>query len=186
MKGRNVRERIYLTGEELDRMELDIMNRRHIERYGIIRQYCSGVVMDVACGCGYGSYLISKNPDVEDVIAFDQEQEAIEWAQVNFGHGKVQFKQSTIKQFNMEADMVVAFEIIEHLHKPKQLIDLIERSNAIKALISFPTKKTTHYNPHHYHDFDKCDIIGMFSREWREKDFIELHREHGILWMERD
>ena len=56
MKKSRVRERIYLDRSKLEEFEIDILNRRHIERYAMVRQWLWGKVLDVSCGCGYGTY----------------------------------------------------------------------------------------------------------------------------------
>lgn len=80
MKKAKVREQIFIEKNELDKIELDILNRRHIERYAMLRQFCKGLVLDASCGCGYGTNIISKNPDVKKVIGLDINTESIEWA----------------------------------------------------------------------------------------------------------
>ena len=57
-------ERIVIDKANIDSIEEDIIIRRGIERYMYVRQFVYGNVLDIACGEGYGSYLMSKNPDV--------------------------------------------------------------------------------------------------------------------------
>jgi hypothetical protein len=70
-------ERLYININETEKLERDISIRRSIEKYLMIRQWCYGNVLDFACGCGYGSYLISKNPDVKKVYGIDNNITAI-------------------------------------------------------------------------------------------------------------
>lgn len=62
-------ERIVIDKENIDAIEEDIIIRRGIERYMYVRQFVYGNVLDIACGGGDGSYLISKNPDVKKITA---------------------------------------------------------------------------------------------------------------------
>src|SRR4051812_16279353 len=43
-------ERIGMTRSELETIEHDILRRRHVERYAIVRQFVYGRVVDCACG----------------------------------------------------------------------------------------------------------------------------------------
>lgn len=177
-------ERIYLGKKAIDEMETQISLQRHIERYGMIRQWCGGVVLDVACGCGYGSYLVAKNPDVESMIGVDNSKDAIKFAQSNFSTSKLQFIQSEIKDFELKADVLISLETIEHLPDPLKLAELAERCQVSKVIVSFPSKKTTHYNFYHFHDFQVIDLERIF-RKFTLIEEIDLHRENKILIFER-
>ena len=179
-----VRERIYLDKTQLEEFEIDILNRRHIERYAMVRQWLWGRVLDVSCGCGYGTYLVSKNPDVENIVGIDVSRDAIEWANKNFETEKCHFVESSIEDFNNEADSLVSIETIEHLENPYILNDLAERCEVRDIFVSYPSKKTTHYNPHHYRDFTDDEIIRVFSN-YKLEDVIDLHREVRILRLGR-
>jgi len=82
-----VRERIYLTKAELEQREMAILNDRHIERYGMIRQWCHGIVVDFGSGCGYGTYMISRNPDVTMAVGYDIDISAVRYATSNYEDG---------------------------------------------------------------------------------------------------
>lgn len=158
-----VRERIEINRVEVDFVEMDILNRVHIERYCAVRKFCEGVVLDVGCGCGYGSYLIAKNPDVKGVVGVDVNESAVLEAGVEFSSGRVTFVAQNLNNIGGCYDVLVALEIVEHLERPKELNDLFMRSKAKRLVVSYPTKKTTHYNPYHFHDFEVIDIVSLFN-----------------------
>lgn len=180
MKQQGVRERIYLTRFELQEIEIDILNRRHIERYAMLRQWLWGNVIDVSCGCGYGTHLVSKNPDVKSIVGVDISDEAIKWANEQFATDKCKFVKSSIEKYNKPADVMLSIETIEHLEHPHILNDLAERLEIKQIFVSYPSKKTTHYNKHHYRDFIDEEIIRLFPN-YRLDDEIDLHREVRIL-----
>lgn len=180
MNKAKVRERIYINKNELDSIELDILNRRHIERYAMIRQWCYGEVADISCGCGYGTYLVSKNPDVKNIIGVDIDKNAIKWCNKYYKTEKCTFEVNKIENFNSKKDVLICIETIEHLKNPNIINDLAERCNINTIFISYPSKKTTHYNKYHYHDFIDEDLIRIF-KNYRIADVIDLHREVRIL-----
>jgi len=173
-------ERIYLKYDELNSIEKDILVRRHIERYSIIRQWCKGVVLDFACGCGYGSYVISKNPDVSFVFGLDIDKDSISWANENYKTEKIIFFQQTLEDFNEKVDLLVCLETIEHIKDKNFLPKQVNRLGINKILLSFPSKKTTHYNPYHFHDYKTQDVLDLFS-DFELIDEIDLNREVKIL-----
>ena len=173
-------ERIYMSKEELQSMERDILNRRHIERYAMVRQWCHGKVLDFACGCGYGSDLISKNPDVEKVIGVDIDSSAIGWANDNYTSDRIDFRCQDINTFDEKVDVLVSLETIEHIKDTQTIPRLVERLSIPQLFISFPSKKTTHYNKYHFYDFRTEDIQELFPN-YDLVEEIELHREVKIL-----
>lgn len=180
MKPKGVRERIYLTKLGLEEIEIDILNRRHIERYAMLRQWLWGNVIDVSCGCGYGAYLVSKNPDVKKITGVDISEDAIQWAKEQFETDKCRFVKSGIEEYNEPADVLLSIETIEHLEHPHILNDLADRLEVKQIFVSYPSKKTTHYNKHHYRDFIDDEIIRLFPN-YKLQDVIDLHREVRIL-----
>jgi len=179
-----VRERIYISQDDLNKIETDIQNRRHIERYALIRQWLWGDVIDVACGCGYGTNLASKNPDIKTITGADISADAIAWARKHFETNRCSFVNKGIDEFQKKADVLVSLETIEHLENPKILSDLADRCGVKEIFISYPSKKTTHYNKHHFHDFIDDEIIRIFTN-YKLVDAIDLHREVRILKLQK-
>jgi 2-polyprenyl-3-methyl-5-hydroxy-6-metoxy-1,4-benzoquinol methylase len=178
-------ERIYITKDDLQQIEKNLMLLRHIERYGLIRQFLYGTVLDCACGVGYGTYLCSQNPDVEMMIGIDIDKGAIDWAKKSFGSDKIIFEKCAIEDFyNPNIDILVSLETIEHLNDPGILVGLADRCNVKEILISFPTKKTTHYNKFHYYDLTRQDILDLFEN-FAETQIFDQANEFLILHLIR-
>jgi SAM-dependent methyltransferase len=156
-------ERIVLNRALVEQIEQDMLIRRHIERYALVRQYLFGNVLDAACGVGYGSYLLAKNPDVIAIHGVDCDQESITFANENFQSDKISFECNKIENVKGNYDVLVSLETIEHLEEPKILSDLADQCGIKEILVSFPTKKTTHYNKYHLWDLNTTDLKYIFS-----------------------
>lgn len=156
-------ERIIIDKESIDDLEEDIIIRRGLERYMYVRQFAYGRVLDIASGVGYGSYLLSKNPDVINVTAVDKSEKAIEQAESNFKNDKIKFILGEPKYVKNEFDILVCLETIEHLDHPEILNEMVERCNIKEVIISFPNKKTTHYNKYHMWDVTEEDVLRVFK-----------------------
>ena len=163
-------ERIYLNKGSVDELEKMILIGRHIERYAHIRQFLWGSVLDIASGVGYGSYLIAKNPDIDHVHGVDIDQEAITWATENFSSERISFSLENVESLSGDYDFLVSLETIEHLTDPSALYKLAQRCAIKEAIISFPGKKTTHYNKHHQWDIQPNDVLNLFE------DFICINQ----------
>lgn len=95
----------------------------HLCRYRYAGQYVQGKrVLDVGCGIGYGSYLLSDS-GAEFVLGIDWDQDCIKKAKKVFKKNNLEYvvddaqALTNTKNYN-NFDIVVSFENIEHLPKP--------------------------------------------------------------------
>jgi 2-polyprenyl-3-methyl-5-hydroxy-6-metoxy-1,4-benzoquinol methylase len=156
---------VYFGRKELLEMERRIRIERHVERYALLRQFAKGVVCDAACGCGYGSYLLASNPDVEWVIGVDRDGDAIAYARKEYGTEKTEFCAGDLVEWTCgrPIDMLISVETIEHLEDKTTLPSFVERNGIKHVVLTYPSKKTSHYNPFHHHDFRLSDILEIFG-----------------------
>lgn len=161
---RIIDQRIFIDREQLLEIEQRIRLQRHIERYALLRQFAQGVVCDAACGCGYGSYLLATNPDVKAVIGVDGDADAIAHARKEFGTRKTEFYVADLAEWvcPRRIDMVISVETIEHMTDQYTLPKFVERNDARRVILTYPSKKTTHYNRYHHHDFKLSEVLGLF------------------------
>ncbi|TSC63503.1 MAG: hypothetical protein Athens041674_70 [Parcubacteria group bacterium Athens0416_74] len=159
---RNVVERYDITREEFEQYERQVLIQEHLKRYGSIRRFCYGDVLDFATGCGYGAYMVAGNPDVQSVVAVDNNERAIAWAKEHFSHPKIEYKIADALKVEGRFDTLVCLETIEHIKETNVVPDIVKRCAIDNIIVSFPDKKTTHYNPHHFHDFVRQDIVDLF------------------------
>lgn len=162
MEKKKTVERIYLTKNELLNVENEIRFHEHLRRYAAIRRFCYGNVLDFACGCGYGSYLLAANPEVVQVTGIDIDEEAVTWAKKEFIQPKINFLIDDVNNLNSPFDTLVSLETIEHLKDLSLICELVKRCSIKQLIISFPDKKSTHFNPFHFHDFVVQDIADLF------------------------
>lgn len=184
---KKVEKHIFLTKPELLEIENRIRIQRHVERYALLRQFAKGVVCDAACGCGYGSYLLATNPDVHSVIGIDSDGEVIDFANREYSNSKVSFVQGDLNTWTSDRpiDMLISVETIEHIPETLVLPKFCDRNQINHVILTYPSKKTTHYNPFHFHDFKLQDILDIFPKficyrhfNWEyEFDVVFLLRE---------
>ncbi|MES2848915.1 MAG: class I SAM-dependent methyltransferase [Bacteroidota bacterium] len=161
-KKRKTLERIFIEKEEFLEFENQIRINEHLRRYAAIRRFCYGKVLDFACGCGYGSALVSVNPDVEKVVGIDIDKEAIDWANKEFAADKITFLNQDVNEVTENFDTLICLETIEHLPDLSIVTKLVERCDIKQIIVSFPDKKSTHFNKFHYHDFVIQDLLDLF------------------------
>ncbi|OOO29695.1 class I SAM-dependent methyltransferase [Agrobacterium sp. YIC 4121] len=118
----------------------------HEHRYRMCLDAVKGkTVLDIACGEGFGSSLLSKN--AEFVFGVDIDPEAISHASETYDAENITFLQGSCSQIPIEdnsIDIVVSFETIEHHDEHEQM--MLEVRRVLKAdgalIISSPDKKT--------------------------------------------
>ena len=98
-------------------LEIDF---KHLARYAWASQFCIGRhVLDAACGCGYGSFLMG--PVARTVRGIDRSAQAIGWAQMHFAMANVSYLQHDMndEEFPFAGfQAIVSLETIEHLDRP--------------------------------------------------------------------
>ncbi len=103
----------------------------HLNRYFVAKNLCKDkVVLDAACGEGYGTYLLSKW-GAKKAVGVDISESAVAHAQEVFGGEKLEFFCNTVEKLamfpNNSFDMVVSFETIEHIQDPIAFLKEIKR-----------------------------------------------------------
>ena len=159
---RKVVERYNLTHEEFKQAERQVLLQEHLKRYGAMRRFCYGKVLDFACGCGYGTFMLAGNPDVKSVTGIDNSSEAVDWAKEHFAHPKISYLEKDAREVSGKFDTLVCLETVEHIKDKSIIPAIVKRCSIDNVIVSFPDKKTTHYNPHHFYDFVRQDIVDMF------------------------
>ncbi len=173
-------ERLYVDQAELASVERQYALEMHYMRYHFARQIVSGVVLDIASGCGYGTYMLTKKaPNVQLVIGVDGSADAIEHANRHFSTDKNIFVHSSVESFQYDGpiDWAVSIETIEHLKEPKDLVRLCQRQQIQNVLLTHPIRRTTHYNKYHLHDFQVGDMAKLFAPDYEVVDQYQYHRE---------
>ena len=170
MKSKETIERIYITKDDFIKLENNVRFQEHLKRYAAVRRFCFGSVLDFACGCGYGTFILAVNPEITSVTGIDADEHAVEWARSNFDHPKIQYRCESIDSLQGEFDTLVCLETIEHLDDVSLIQNLVSRCKFKSLIISFPDKKSTHFNKFHYHDFVMQDLLDMFP------DYLLYHQ----------
>jgi len=141
----------------------------HYQRYNTISTIAEGkVVVDAACGEGYGTSIISKK--AKRVIGIDIDAEAINRAKKNYINNKIDFIVADITNIPLEdhtVDLFVSFETIEHVSQEYQYKFLEEIYRVLKKdgilIMSTPNKQIysdlyNYHNKFHIKEFYKGEF----------------------------
>jgi SAM-dependent methyltransferase len=167
------------TGERIipGQVDVDLLNE-HVARYTFAARLARGKrVLDAGCGAGYGSAELAQTAD--SVVGLDRAPEAIGFARATYGLPNLWFEQASCDALPHPGgsfDLVVAFEVIEHLDHWREFLLEVRRvlAPAGQLIISTPNKLyytesrgPTGANPFHVHEFDfeefQSELHGVFA-----------------------
>jgi ubiquinone/menaquinone biosynthesis C-methylase UbiE len=146
----------------------------HIARYAYARRYAEGRrALDAGCGTGYGSAELAQSAIA--VTSLDVSAEAIAFARSTYPIPGLRFVVSSCAAmpFSQNAfDLVVAFEVIEHLPHHRSFLQECARVLTHHGLfiVSSPNKRyyaesraKTGPNPYHVHEFEAREFVEELS-----------------------
>jgi 2-polyprenyl-3-methyl-5-hydroxy-6-metoxy-1,4-benzoquinol methylase len=113
-----------LTGERTlpDVPEENYWYRRHLAVYEWIGARVAGKhVIDMACGEGYGSEVLSRV--AVGVVGVDANPEAHEHARLRYPRQNLRFARDLVESFSEPCDAVVFLQTIEHVQNPDEILE---------------------------------------------------------------
>ncbi|MGF1906883.1 class I SAM-dependent methyltransferase [Aliivibrio salmonicida] len=167
-------ERIYpkqLNRDEKSHQDvLDI----HLERYQFASEQLHGTdILDIACGCGYGTALMAEAHPDKQFVGVDVDPKAVEYAKIHYQADNLRYEcgngmSFTLKKMDDSAytfDTIISLETIEHVPEPQKMVThlLTQLSDKGVMIASVPTTPTVDGNPHHLHDFTVASFYRLFS-----------------------
>ena len=167
------------TGERFTPECVREMAYEHWHRYAWAASLVAGkVVLDAACGEGYGSSLLSRT--ASQVTAIDIDRASVEHARARYASDRLGFECASCLRLPLadnSVDVVVSFETLEHLAEHDALMREFRRvlRPAGFLLMSSPDRKTysdlTGYaNPFHVRELYRGEfeaLLGAHFPAWR-------------------
>jgi ubiquinone/menaquinone biosynthesis C-methylase UbiE len=177
---------VEFTGERVipGQTDPDLLNE-HVARYLFAEALTGGRrVVDVGCGVGYGSRILAGK--AEWVCALDNAPDAVAQGRTGFDAENIRWLAGDASRMPLRddsADVVVAFEVIEHLADWRGFLSEVRRVLHAdgQLLVSTPNRpyyeqSRTEPNPFHVHEFDyaefKAELEAVFPHT---TIFLENH-----------
>ena len=158
----------------------------HISRYQFAAEKLlpinEPVVLDAACGVGYGSAFLSQKLPKSQLFGIDRSTEALTIAKNQFQYEHVRFLQDdchTLEKvsFSGPFDAVVSFETLEHLPKPDDFISACKRNLKRGGVLILSTPNQPFSSPE--------GLTWEFhEKEYTAKELVDLLGKHGFSSVE--
>jgi GT2 family glycosyltransferase/ubiquinone/menaquinone biosynthesis C-methylase UbiE/Txe/YoeB family toxin of Txe-Axe toxin-antitoxin module len=174
-------ERYIPVGDHRDELSVEHMHRYH----SILPMVKDKVVLDIACGEGYGTALMAKT--AKKVVGMDISRECIfhatqkylpEYTNIGFSEGDVE----RIPAEDGVFDIIVSFETLEHVSKEGQKKFLSEVKRVLKKngkfILSTPdienySNRYQHENQFHVHELNRSEFRDLITSYFKNTQHLE-------------
>jgi ubiquinone/menaquinone biosynthesis C-methylase UbiE len=174
------------TGERLETFVLNSITIEHLHRYGLTIPFIEKkIVLDIACGEGYGSKLLSSK--ASEVIAVDIDLETIQEAKKKYNTSNITFIQGSADNIPVKdsyIDIVISFETIEHHDKHEEMMNEIKRVLKPDGILIISSPEKTgeiSSNKFHVKELTKIEFIDLIANHFKYHNIYNQKIVHGSL-----
>lgn len=164
----------------------------HIARYSVAAEFCRGKrILDIACGEGYGSWLMRKWGGTE-VVGVDVSEKAINSAKANFEGDGILFFQGAAESLTFldnTFDLIVSLETMEHIPDVRKYLEELKRVLKTDGMIIlscpndwwyYPTENEK--NPFHLKKYTLEEFLDLTGCYFGTPSYLlEGHRADGFV-----
>jgi len=159
------------------------LDSHHLLRYNFAMSHCFGSVLDIACGYGEGSNMLSTSTKITNVVGVDIAQDVVDVASKRYPN--IIFECANLLNYKGQFDSVVSFETVEHIKdfkKTKQQLKSLLKPKGL-LIFSVPANESEGTNPHHvvwdltqndFEEFSECHFFHQTSNFLIKETFDEV------------
>lgn len=177
------------TGERLETFIFTRDAVEHLHRYAIANNYIDNkIVLDIASGEGYGSYLMSEKASF--VYGVDIDSSTIDKARLKYNKKNIEFRIGSASEIPIEdnsVDVVVSFETLEHHDKHQEMMLEIKRVLRPNGLLIISTPDKLYYsdvrkfkNDYHVKELYKNEFAKLIADNFNQMQILSQTYCSGI------
>lgn len=166
---------IKFTGERASLTDIGGIN---LARYKFALEFCKNrKVLEFGSGSGYGAHYLAEN-GVKRIVAYDANKKTVEFANINFSNKNLEFRLGKVEDVKLldKFDVIIAFELIEHLKKTDILLKKTKKSlvNGGLFICSTPNRLLSSYdgskpsNPYHVIEYSPDELNKVLGEYFRK------------------
>ncbi|MBN1371475.1 MAG: class I SAM-dependent methyltransferase [Anaerolineaceae bacterium] len=121
----------------------------HLIRYYWAREVVKSLpdahlVLDIACGSGYGTYIMALSSPTKFFLGADYDKKAVSQANINYSLSNLSYKFGDISQWTNtigenKFDVIISFDTLEHLPHREIMMENIIRHLSVGGLLLLST-----------------------------------------------
>jgi 2-polyprenyl-3-methyl-5-hydroxy-6-metoxy-1,4-benzoquinol methylase len=181
-------DNFYNSGERQVTSNLSEIRPDHLGRYEFASQYINrnDKVLDIACGIGYGSFIMAKSNVGVSVTGVDISRQAVEYANKFYKKKNNRFVEGDCLTVEFEADYfdtIVSFETIEHIDQDEAFIKRVYGflKSGGTFVCSTPNQDVMQYDPkrfpHHVKHYTVNEMKSILEESgFNVKTVFSQHR----------
>lgn len=154
----------------------------HLKKYEFALTCVSGLVLDVACGVGYGTAYLSDA--VDRIVGVEIDEGALEIARRRYLSDHVHFVRANAESLPFlagSADAVVCFEGIEHFVDPEKHVAEVARVLKPDGVYLVSTPKPGAHphgeeNPFHLHELERDQLESILRDRFGRVEMLGQRR----------
>lgn len=163
--------------------DMSLANVDHMIRYAMVSPFVKGKrVLDISCGTGYGTQFIALQ-GADEVVGVDVDETSIDFASKYYQHPNVSYLQSDAHYVrsleDASFDVIVSFETIEHLQRPRQFLGELKRLLKPDGQLFLSCPNDYRVSPwiseYHLHRFRFTEFRDLFLSVFSEGVFLGQH-----------
>ena len=170
---------------------------KHLSAYHFAKDFARGRTLEIGCGDGYGSSLLSNT--AEEVIGIDLFERNVEVASAKYDRPNLKFLRMNATELafpEKSFDLAVSFQVIEHIPQAllNQYLNEIKRVlkiNGVACISTLNLKKnlkagqTYDKSPHHDKEFLPFEFEDLLKSHFRQVAVYGLYPTSKHLFFER-
>ncbi|NQU31859.1 MAG: class I SAM-dependent methyltransferase [Bacteroidetes bacterium] len=165
----------------------DLQGIHHISRYHWAKKVLQSMeprsIIDIACGAGYGSYILAKEFSDSQVKGVDYDSRAINHAVNTYRSNNLRYRHGDMVLWEVlngngqtlgKHDVIISFDTIEHINHPEIALLRIAQNledNGVLILstpISFPKTDLSPAWTAHKIEYGAADLTNLLKRYFHE------------------
>lgn len=149
-------------------------------RYEMASKYCQDkIVLDCACGGGYGTFILSQN--ARKVCGYDIDDDNLKIAEQYWSSGNIVYKKVNVEEKNLleQFDVIVSSETIEHLMMPiNETLNLFKKhlNKSGILFLTFPENEIKK---------NECDTIYHVHFEIKSEEIIKILQDMSFTILQK-